>query len=333
MRSTNKFICFDLEGPLAPQDNAYELMKLFPKGDKIFEVISRYDDLLTLEEKEGYEPGDTLALIVPFLILHNISEANISTLAAEASLTGGVQRLISHLQNSGWRIFCISTSYEQYAFYITQKLGIYAHNVACTSFPLNKLRATLCQEDEKLLRQAEADILKMRPVADDKRIKQSLDRFFWQKMPASKLGAAISQVKPVGGRRKVVALNKFAGKYDQPLSNWAVVGDSITDFRMLQAVEAANGLAIVFNGNEYALPYATMSLASTLISDLIEVLEVWHKGGRDAVEKLVKKKEKAGGTGDRGYFHWLAGRKNIGDVIKIHKKMRKLVREEAGKLG
>jgi len=37
-------ICFDLEGPLAPQDNAYELMKLFPRGGKIFEVISRYDD-------------------------------------------------------------------------------------------------------------------------------------------------------------------------------------------------------------------------------------------------------------------------------------------------
>ncbi len=25
-------ICFDLEGPLTPQDNAYELMKLFPPG-------------------------------------------------------------------------------------------------------------------------------------------------------------------------------------------------------------------------------------------------------------------------------------------------------------
>jgi predicted HAD superfamily phosphohydrolase len=49
------FICFDLEGPLSPQDNAYELMKLFPNGDKIFEVISRYDDLLTLEEREDYE--------------------------------------------------------------------------------------------------------------------------------------------------------------------------------------------------------------------------------------------------------------------------------------
>jgi len=333
MRLTSKFICFDLEGPLAPQDNAYELMKLFPNGDRIFEVISRYDDLLTLEEKKGYEPGDTLALIVPFLILHNISEANISTLAAEASLTGGAHKLISQLQHSGWRIFCISTSYEQYAIHITQKLGIYAHNVACTLFPLNKLRTTLCQEDQKLLQQAEADILKMRPVADDKRIKQSLDKLFWQKMPATDLGMAISQVKPVGGRRKVAALTRFAGAYDQPLSGWAVVGDSITDFRMLQAVEAANGLAIVFNGNEYALPYATMGLASTLISDLIEVLEAWQKGGRDGVEKLVRQKEKAGGAGDRGYFHWLSGRKNIDEVIKIHKRIRKLVREEAGKLG
>jgi predicted HAD superfamily phosphohydrolase len=32
-------IRFDLEGPMAPQDNAYELMKLFSRGGKIFEVM------------------------------------------------------------------------------------------------------------------------------------------------------------------------------------------------------------------------------------------------------------------------------------------------------
>jgi len=129
------FICFDLEGPLSPQDNAYELMKLFPNGDRVFEVISRYDDLLTLEEREDYEPGDTLALIVPFLILHNISEDNITTLATAASFTGGAAKLISWLEYSVWKVFCITTTYEQYATHITQKLGIFAHNVACT--PLN----------------------------------------------------------------------------------------------------------------------------------------------------------------------------------------------------
>lgn len=329
----SNLICFDLEGPLSPQDNAYELMKLFPSGDRIFEIISRYDDLLTLEEREDYEPGDTLALIVPFLVLHNITEADIARLAAEASLTGGAAKLISWLQYKIWRVFCITTTYEQYAMHLTHRLGIFAHNVASTPFPLDKLRGTLSSEDYQPLQEAEKDILAMHPIADDSKIKQSLDYFFWEKLPATNLGAAIRQVKPIGGRRKVAALNRFADKYGQPLANWVVVGDSITDFRMLQAVEQAGGLAIAFNANEYALPYATMSLASTSINDLAEVLEVWPKGHRDKVEKIVKQKERIGGAEDRGYFHWLSGRKDINDVLEIHEKIRRLVREEAGKLG
>jgi len=327
------FICFDLEGPLSPQDNAYELMRLFTNGDKIFEVISRYDDLLTLEEREDYEPGDTLALIVPFLVLHNISEDNIASLASKASLTDGAADLISKLQSKNWKVFCISTSYEQYAIHITQKLGIYAHNVACTPFPLDKFCKTLCKEDSLLLRQAEQDILTMHPVTDDDRIKQSLDNLFWEKLPATELGMAIKEVKPVGGRRKVAALSRFADKYGQPLSNWVVVGDSITDFRMLQAVEEAGGLAVAFNANEYALPYSTMSLASAFISDLMEMLEAWPKSHRSGVEKMVRERERIGGKGDRSYFHWLSGRKDIDEITKIHKKIRRLVREEAGKLG
>ncbi|UCG09929.1 MAG: HAD hydrolase family protein [Dehalococcoidia bacterium] len=327
------FIAFDLEGPLSPQDNAYDLMKLFPNGDKVFEVISYYDDLLTLEEREDYEPGDTLALIVPFLLLHQITENDITTLAANASFTGEAVKLISWLQYHIWKVFCITTTYEQYALHITQKLGIYAHNVAGTPFPLNKLRQTLSEEELSLLRQAEADILTMEPGKDDTRLKQHLDDFFWQKLPATDVGAIIKEVKPVGGRRKVAALNKFAEKYDQPLPNWIVVGDSITDFRMLQTVDEAGGLAIAFNANKYALPYATMSLASTHISDLTEVLPAWQKGQRKGVEKIVREKEKAGGAKNRNHFHWLAGRKDIDDVVEIHQRLRRLVREEAGKLG
>jgi energy-converting hydrogenase A subunit R len=329
----NNYVCFDLEGPLSPQDNAYELMKLFPDGDKVFEVISRYDDLLTLEEREGYEPGDTLALIVPFLILHGISENDISDLAAKASLTGGATDLIYQLQIDGWKIFCISTSYQQYALHITQKLGIYSHNVACTSLPLNRLRTILVEEDTELLQQTENDILALYPPNDDEHIKQTLDLFYREKLPNTDVGMAIEEVKPVGGRRKVAALNKFVETHSQPLSQWVVVGDSITDFRILQAVNEVGGLAIAFNANEYALPYATIGLASTSIADLKEILQVWLKSQRKGVEKIVKEKEKSGGTGDRSYFHLMAGRKDIDEVVAIHKRIRRLVREEAGKLG
>ncbi len=326
-------IAFDLEGPLSPQDNAYELMKLFPGGDRIFEVISRYDDLLTVENREGYEAGDTLAVIVPFLVLHHVTEADITSLAAKATLISGAADIISKLQFSSWRVFCITTTYEQYAIHITHKLGIYAHNVACTPFPLNKFVGMLSKEEIDLLEQAEKEILTLEPAMDDEKIKRSLDVFFGEKLPATELGKAIKEVKPIGGGRKLAALNKFAETNNQPLSGWVAVGDSITDSKMLQAVEEAGGLAIAFNANEYALPHATMGLASTHISDLLDVLQAFAKGQRRGAERLVREKERLGGKGDRGYFHWLSGRKSVDEVIEIHKRIRRLVREEAGKLG
>ena len=85
-------VCFDLEGPLSPQDNAYEVMGLLPNGHKIFEVISRYDDLLALEGREEYEPGDTLALIVPFLVYHGITEQDVKRVSETPAAEEGVRR-------------------------------------------------------------------------------------------------------------------------------------------------------------------------------------------------------------------------------------------------
>jgi energy-converting hydrogenase A subunit R len=326
-------ICFDLEGPLAPQDNAYELMKLFPRGGKIFEVISRYDDLLTLEGRPDYEPGDTLALIIPFLAYHRIEEEQIATMGQKTGLTPGATELISKLKSRGWYIFCISTSYEQYAFPITKRLGIPSENVACTSFPLAQIRQLLSQDEFALLEQTEHEIVNLSPFTDDTRIKEYLDHFYGQKLPQTSSGGMIGQVKPVGGRRKVEALENFSTRMGKPLSSWAAVGDSITDFKMLQAVNKAGGLAIAFNANEYVLPYSTLGLASVSLDDLWMVLEVWEKGGRHAVERVVKEREKAGGRNNREYFHWLAEEKDITAPLETHKRIRHLVREEAAKLG
>ena len=326
-------ICFDLEGPLAPQDNAYELMKLLPHGDKIFQVISRYDDLLTLEGRQDYEPGDTLALIAPFLARHGVRERDISTMGKEASLTPGATELISRLKSRAWQIFCISTSYEQYAFAITQRLGIPKENVACTSFPLAQICQLLSQDDFTLLEQAEQEFSSLTPQVDDAEIKQVLDSFYWQELARPSSGRIITKVKPVGGKRKIEALEHFAARLGKPLSHWVAVGDSITDFKMLQTTNKAGGLAIAFNANEYALPHSTMSLASTSLDDLWLVLPACEEGGRRAVELLVKEKERLGGKGNRAWFHWLAEAKDISRPLELHRRIRRLVREEAAKLG
>ncbi|RJO62177.1 MAG: hypothetical protein C4542_04470 [Dehalococcoidia bacterium] len=329
----NNFICFDLEGPLSPQDNAYDLMKLIPQGGSLFELISRYDDLLTMDAREDYEPGDTLALIVPFLLLHKIQEADISTLAHHASRTQGAGELIRDLKTQGWQIFCISTTYEQYAHHIAGGLGISIEHVASTPFPLDKFNQELSKEDIVLLQRAEEEFLKLSQSTDDHLIKSKLDDFFWGRLPQTPMGKLIRSVKPVGGQRKVEALTRFSLENSQPFEGWVVVADSITDFKMLKAVNQAGGLAIGFNANQYALPYATMSLASTHLSDLAPILGTWRSCGRGEVEKLVKETVIEADSNRRN-FHWLAEKgSDIYDIISLHRRLRKIVREKAGELG
>jgi len=323
-------ICFDLEGPLAPQDNAYELMRLFPNGNRVFEVISRYDDLLTLQGRADYEPGDTLALTAPFLACHGIKESQIANMGRKAKLTSGALQLVARLKSRGWEVFCISTSYEQYALSITARLGIPLQNVACTSFPLERFGRLLNKDDLALLQEAEDRFSSLRT---DDEIQQALDHFYLQVLPKTNSGDIIAKVKPVGGVRKVQALENFATRLRKPLPQWVVVGDSITDYKMLQRVNEAGGLAIAFNGNEYALPHATMSLASARLDDLCIALEAWEEGKRQAVALTVARREKAGGKGDRAWFHWLPGRGDMTRPLEIHKRLRCLVREEAAKLG
>ncbi len=88
-------------------------------------------------------------------------------------------------------------------------------------------------------------------------------------------------------------------------------------------------MAIAFNGNDYAIPYATIGLATTNMMDLLVVLEQWEKGGREGVMKaFAERKDKK-----EPYIHVLAGRENFEDVIKVHKELRNVVRGRAAKLG
>jgi energy-converting hydrogenase A subunit R len=346
-----KFICFDLEGPLSPQDNAYQLMKGIPKGDRIFEVISRYDDLLTLEKlkkkvvkkmlekprkkkvKRTYEPGDTLALIVPFLIYHGISEDDMRKASQNATLINGARELVAKLINSGWWVGNITTCYEQYGYPITQKIGIPPENVSCTVLRLDQLRNAFRKEDLAVVKQLEKDILAMQPLRDDSDIKNTLDAFYWSESANPTVRAVVEMIKPRGGQRKVEALEIFVNAQHMTMDTIVVVGDSITDLTMIDTVNKAGGLAIAFNANEYALKYATMSLASVRLDDLWVALEAWEQGGRHAVERLVKEREEVGGTDDREWFHWLDGTEDITPALEIHRRIRSLVREEAAKLG
>ncbi|MEE9201748.1 MAG: hypothetical protein V3U31_00955 [Dehalococcoidia bacterium] len=319
------FIAFDLEGPLSPNDNAYELMGLFPGGEGVFEVISRYDDLLTLEGREGYEPGDTLCLILPFLLHHGIGRRHIEELAEKAGLVAGAAETVSRLHSLGWGVGLVTTTYHPYAYSLARRIGIPPERVAATPFP-PEAEDGLPPGVEAAVTGVEAEIAPLRPETDDALVKQRLDNFFYELLPTTFLAHLMEAVKPVGGWRKVAALKSLS---PLPLSEVAAVGDSITDCRMLETVDREGGLAVAFNANQYALPYATCGLASTHISDILPLLEAWGQGGREAARQWVSRQEE---KGHRSRLHWLEG----GDyeaALPVHREVRRLVRSRAAMLG
>jgi len=318
-----------MEGPLSIHGNAREVMKLLPSGEQVFEVIVRYERLLARERREGHEPGDALAFIVPFLIHHGLSSDDIGDQAKNATIVAGARELIASL--TGWHVFCITTSYEQYASRIMERVGIARANLASTAFPIDRYRRSLKKGDHQVVAEAERDILTMQD-ADDETVGSRLDRFYLRELPLTGLGPALQEVRPVGGTRKLAALQRFAAAHGQSLDRAVAVGDSVTDAVMLHAVNTAGGLAVAYNADEWSLPCATVSLASTHLTDLKAVLDAWQEGGRDRAERVVSEKETLGGAGDTENLHWLPDRSDLQPLLDTHRRIRRVVLEQAGKL-
>lgn len=325
-----KVVFFDLEGPISTQDNAYEVLGLIPNGHKVFEVISKYDDILALEGRPNYEAGDTLSLIAPFLVAHEIGENDIYDVSKKANLVRGVHRMVSQLKDEGWMVYIISTSYEQHAYNIAGQLGIDDEHVRCTRFPLDDYLTEFGGEDYQPILSAEREILSLYPPENEDLIKQRLDGFFFRDLPNANVGRVLKDMNVCGGRRKIDAMKELSERDGIDISQAVAVGDSITDMRMLEFLKNEGGLSVVFNGNEYALPYGTVSLATQDMRNLSLITESWEKGGKEAVLKVVKERESGG---EDPYYHILESRDNYEDILEIHKTVREIVRGGAGKLG
>jgi energy-converting hydrogenase A subunit R len=330
----------DMEGPISGQDHAAEVCRRFIRGgDRFFAVLSRYDDILTLIGKEGYEPGDTLQLLIPFLVEAGVTDEDLRLVSAEAGLVPGIRKLFTGLQRQGCSVWIISTSYREHASSIAQRVGVSLDRVYCTDFSMGPRFASLIsaenlgpclQEIREIAVELYHDDLGF--GRKDREIQELLDPFFNEVLPGTEFGQIMAQIKVMGGRRKVRALEGTI----RNLSDAFVVVDSITDFRMAQAVEAAGGIALAWNGNKYIIPYATCGVAAVNAEAIMPLFQAWRQGGRKAVREIVESMPIPRNPKRGPYYHWLAGRdsKFHQEVLTIHQRLRIVCRgRETARLG
>lgn len=335
-----KITCFDLEGPLSAEDFAFRLFSDYIEaGDQIFAVLSRYDDILTGQCRVGYEPGDTLALILPFLIAHGVSLEDIRRHAkTRASILTGAVETIRESLRSGREIRVITTSYTPFAHEIGRLLGLDPTWIYSTGLPASLWTSVSKSGAQDKILKAELDIrerfgsAKLGDSTLDAEIVEILDEFFLQHLPSWGVPYPGEIIRPIGGRRKSLCLEKIARDLGVSLSRIAYVGDSITDSAALKLLDAIGGLGIAFNGNEYAISVATVGVASPSLMEVLPLLSAWERGGREEVRAFVHNWHS---TDSQCNLSWLPGCDSnaLRTTITRHAAARKAIRADAATLG
>jgi predicted HAD superfamily phosphohydrolase len=356
----SKLFFTDWEGPWIVTDFALELSRYLFDNTSFFEKLSQYDDYLVyLRCKSGYEAGDTLRLIAPFIVSSGITSDELKRLAVRvARYVKGADNAIRILQRR-YTPVVISTSYMQYLEATARKIDIkgYLHG---TLLDLERFSDVFDEEDrkeaEKIIKKiSELPEIKMDVVnrkIDPESIKtiEYLDALFWDAQSDSKfirkMRIVIDSIKVIGGRGKLEVVTSYTKTMDK--KEIIAIGDSISDHVMLDWVRSNGGLAVSFNGNEYSLTHSTLAIISDSAFSEAAIVDIFLRGGIPSVREFVEEYERNGlkalerenlddevveGISDSDTrFYWL-NEENFQKVLSESIKMRKKVRGEAGKLG
>ena len=291
----------DCEGPLTRNDNAQEIAERFiPDGAEFFARISRYDDFLAdVIKKPGYNAGDTLRLVPPFLKAFYVADEDVELFSAEQVLT--VPKALKTLEavSALMPAYIISTSYTPYLRALCDLADFPMDHVRCTELSLD---AWDMPEDEAAWLRSAVSLVLAHPVIEipdgassaadlsleDQATVAELDDLFWGWMEGQVSGEMVAAVHPVGGGQKLAALEEIVAAEGVEGGGVMYVGDSITDAPPLEAVKAWGGVSLSFNGNGYAIAAAEFAAASPDADVQAQLARAFAEGGRDAVEAAVR---------------------------------------------
>lgn len=289
----------DLEGPITLGDNAFELASEFlPQGDRLFTLISRYDDILALvAQRPGYRAGSTLKLILPFLLAFGMDRRAMEDLAKRnARFVPGAAEVVREIGKL-MPVFIVSTSYEPYVQAVASSLGLPGEALYSTGVDLGRYR--LDEAERKKVQELYAEVLALPPIEvpegvsvltdlppETARAVVRLDRIF-QEVSILRVGRVLREVEPRGGVGKAEAVLDSLKLTGGGLEDVIYIGDSITDVEALKLVRAHGGLAVAFNGNRYAIEAAELACISSNARPLGRIAEIFHGEGREGVLKLA----------------------------------------------
>lgn len=271
----------DCEGPLTLNDNAYELADYFiPDGGELFKTLSLYDDyLVDIVEKEGYKAGNTLKLILPFLLnagvtnddMVEFSRNNISVLKDSKELLNHIKKMMNH--------YIVSTSYGQYIEALSDYMDFPFENTFYTSVDVD---VDMSNEEKESIEKFKNQILENPKDYD------LFDKIFFEEIPKMSFYDSIKDVEVVGGEGKKKAIEKIISDKNIDKNQIFYIGDSITDVEPLKFAKNNDGISVSFNGNRYSINAAEIAIISESAIPSLLIADIYNENDKEEVLKFIE---------------------------------------------
>jgi predicted HAD superfamily phosphohydrolase len=336
-----RIYCTDLEGPVTKNDNAAELAAaIMPDGGEFFRRVSRYDDYLAeVVNMVGYRAGDTLRLVLPFMMAHGMSSKGMHDFALEGILVvPGADDVLRSL-SSKVPAYIISTSYCEYVHAVCEAIGFPDDQTFCTRVDLDDY--AIPEDEVETVRELALRVLSRDPIEippgaeglddlspEDQETVADLDEVFWEALADLSVFSIVDETRTVGGPEKAESIKRAAAFEEVEVEDVIYVGDSITDVAAFRTVREAGGLAVSFNGNRWAVEAADLAVVSERADPLLPLATAFLEGGRAALEG----RDWFGGA-EGTLAAWLED-VDVEAVVQRSEQVRKQVRGEViGRLG
>ena len=229
-------------------------------------------------KRPDYNVGGTLKFILPFLKAYGATNDNIKSFSQEnvlliPSALDTLQYIYNLLPS-----FIVSTSYQQYIHALCDSTGFPYENTYSTQLDIDKY--TLSSKEKIRVMEIRGEIIENPEF-------ENLDKIFWHEIPEMRIGRIIRDVNPIGGEGKKNALKDIISKFQFNASDLVYVGDSITDVQPLKFAYESGGLAISFNGNEYAVKEAEIVIMADNTLMISIITDIFNKAGKNGVLEFI----------------------------------------------
>lgn len=230
-------------------------------------------------KRAGYNAGDTLKLIVPFLKAFNATNDSIIDFSAKNILLIPSAIDLLNFIPTIMPSFIVSTSYEHYIRALCNLTGFPYENTYSTKLDIDSRPISI--QDKKRLQEL-VKTINHNPEFE------TLDEIFWKEIPGMEIGKLISEVETVGGEGKNVAVKNILNKHGFEASDVMYVGDSITDVQPLEFTKNEGGLSVSFNGNEYAIREAEVAVISDNTTIIPILADLFKRFGKDDIIEFIE---------------------------------------------